>query len=134
MRSRPVFERKSLRYMGCRSLQTGLDSAPALSYFPARFHAIFPSRSLSRFVISVGFRMPPSAAPASNALPFVRGQDLLLPVAIIGSVVVMLVPLPAEVMDVLLAGNIALAVLTLLTAIYVLTPLEFSIEIAVSSV
>ena len=72
--------------------------------------------------------MPPSAAPAPNALlPFVRGQDLLLPVAIIGSVLVMIVPLPAELMDVLLAGNIALAVLTLLTAIYVLTPLEFSI-------
>ncbi len=38
-----------------------------------------------------------------------------------------LVPLPAALMDLLVAGNIALAVLALLTAIYVLTPLEFSI-------
>ncbi|MBL9125854.1 MAG: FHIPEP family type III secretion protein, partial [Planctomycetaceae bacterium] len=72
--------------------------------------------------------MPPSAAPASPALlPFVRGQDLLLPVALLGCVAVILVPLPAGLMDVLLAGNVSLAVLTLLTAVYVLTPLEFSI-------
>jgi flagellar biosynthesis protein FlhA len=44
-----------------------------------------------------------------------------------GSVLVILVPLPAALMDVLVAGNIGLAVLTLLTTIYVLTPLEFSI-------
>ncbi len=38
-----------------------------------------------------------------------------------------LVPLPAEVMDVLLAANIALSVIVLLTTIYVKTPLEFNV-------
>jgi flagellar biosynthesis protein FlhA len=50
-----------------------------------------------------------------------------LPVAIIASVLVILVPLPAALMDLLLASNIAIAVIILLTTIYVRTPLEFSI-------
>ena len=56
-----------------------------------------------------------------------RLQDLVLPVGIIGSVLVILVPLPAHLMDLLLAGNITIAVIMLLTTIYVRTPLEFSI-------
>jgi flagellar biosynthesis protein FlhA len=56
-----------------------------------------------------------------------RSQDLVLPVAIIASVVVILVPLPAAMMDVLLSANVAVAVLILLTTIYVRTPLEFSV-------
>src|SRR5688500_17048421 len=56
-----------------------------------------------------------------------RSHDLILPVAIIASVLVIMVPLPAALMDVLLAGNITIAVLVLLTTIYVRTPLEFSV-------
>ncbi|MCC7475545.1 MAG: flagellar biosynthesis protein FlhA [Pirellulales bacterium] len=56
-----------------------------------------------------------------------RGQDLILPVAIIASVLVIMVPLPAAVMDVLLSANITVAVLVLLTTIYVRQPLEFSV-------
>src|SRR4029453_11323839 len=49
------------------------------------------------------------------------------PLLITGSVLVILVPLPAPVMDLLLAANITIAVIMLLTTIYVRTPLEFSI-------
>ena len=56
-----------------------------------------------------------------------RSRDLILPIAIIASVLVIVVPLPPSLMDVLLAGNIAVSVLVLLTTIYVRTPLEFSI-------
>jgi flagellar biosynthesis protein FlhA len=56
-----------------------------------------------------------------------RCQDLVLPVAIVTSVLVILVPLPPALLDVLLAGNITVAVIVLLTTIYVKTPLEFSI-------
>ncbi len=56
-----------------------------------------------------------------------RSQDLILPVAIIASVLVIMVPLPAALMDVLLTANITIAVLVLLTTIYVRTPLEFSV-------
>jgi flagellar biosynthesis protein FlhA len=62
-----------------------------------------------------------------RASPLGRVQDLILPVGLIGSVLVILVPLPAALMDVLLSSNVALAVIILLTTIYVRTPLEFSI-------
>ena len=56
-----------------------------------------------------------------------RAQDLILPIAMIASVLVIMVPLPAALMDVLLAANITIAVLILLTTIYVRQPLEFSV-------
>ncbi len=56
-----------------------------------------------------------------------RWQDLILPIGIISSVLVIMVPLPTALMDVLLAANITVAVIVLLTTIYVKTPLEFSI-------
>ncbi len=56
-----------------------------------------------------------------------RVRDLIFPVAIIASVLVIMVPLPPALMNVLLAGNITIAVIVLLTTIYVRTPLDFSI-------
>ena len=56
-----------------------------------------------------------------------RGQELILPLALICSVLVIMVPLPTELLDVLLAANITIAVIVLLTTVYVRTPLEFSI-------
>src|SRR5262249_34298372 len=56
-----------------------------------------------------------------------RVQDLVFPLAIIASVLVILVPLPPALLDVLLAANITIAVIILLTTIYVRTPLDFSI-------
>jgi flagellar biosynthesis protein FlhA len=58
---------------------------------------------------------------------FSRWQDLVLPIALIASVLVIIVPLPAVLLDVLLAANITLSVIVLLTTIYVRTPLEFNI-------
>lgn len=46
---------------------------------------------------------------------------------IITSVLVILIPMPSFLMDLLLAANITVAVIVLLTTIYVRTPLEFSI-------
>jgi flagellar biosynthesis protein FlhA len=66
-----------------------------------------------------------SAEPRGSLLR--RGSDLILPIAIIASVLVIMVPLPAALMDVLLSANITVAVLVLLTTIYVRQPLEFSI-------
>lgn len=56
-----------------------------------------------------------------------HGQGLIFPIAIVASVLVILIPLPPGLMDVLLAANITVAVIVLLTTIYVKTPLEFSI-------
>ena len=56
-----------------------------------------------------------------------RYRDLVLPMGIIGCLVVILVPLPPFLMDLLLATNITVGVIVLLTTVYVQTPLEFSI-------
>src|SRR3954470_19911325 len=58
---------------------------------------------------------------------FSRWADLVLPLSLIASVLVIIVPLPATVLDVLLAANITLSVIVLLTTVYVRTPLEFNI-------
>ncbi|GAB6165438.1 flagellar biosynthesis protein FlhA [Thermostilla marina] len=66
-------------------------------------------------------------APQSGLLGIARPQELVFPIGIIASVLVLLVPLPVGLMDLLLAANITLAVIMLLTTIYVRTPLEFNI-------
>jgi flagellar biosynthesis protein FlhA len=68
-----------------------------------------------------------TAAVPRASLSLTNWQDYVLPVAVIASVLVILVPLPAALLDILLAANIAVAVIVLLTTIYVKTPLEFSV-------
>lgn len=68
-----------------------------------------------------------AAQNGSSGLGALRLQDLALPLSIVASVLVILVPLPTAMMDLLLSANITIAVIMLLTTIYVRTPLEFSI-------
>ena len=56
-----------------------------------------------------------------------RWQNLVVPVGIIACVLVMLAPLPAALLDVLLAANLAVALVVLLTTLSVKTPLEFGV-------
>jgi flagellar biosynthesis protein FlhA len=68
------------------------------------------------------------SGPRSAAMgPWARIPDLILPIAVIASILVIMVPVPAQLMDLLLAGNITIAVIMLLTTLYVRTPLEFNI-------
>jgi flagellar biosynthesis protein FlhA len=61
------------------------------------------------------------------SLPWGKAQELVLPIGLIASVLVIMVPLPPALMDILLSANITIAVILLLTTIYVRTPLEFNI-------
>jgi flagellar biosynthesis protein FlhA len=54
-------------------------------------------------------------------------QSLFVPLAFIGLLVVVVVPMPPVLMDVLIACNLALAAIVLLTTIYIETPLDFSV-------
>lgn len=58
---------------------------------------------------------------------FSRWQDLILPVTLVLSVFVILVPLPPGIVDILLSANVTVSLIILLTTIYVQTPLEFSV-------
>jgi flagellar biosynthesis protein FlhA len=65
--------------------------------------------------------MSPSPRPTH------RATHLLAPAAVISIVGLMIVPLPPLLLDLLLSIDIALAVVLLLTAIYVKEPIEFSV-------
>ena len=54
-------------------------------------------------------------------------KDAILPLGIIACLVVILVPLPPALLDILLSANIAIGVVVLLTTIYAKTPMEFNI-------
>lgn len=57
----------------------------------------------------------------------VRNKDLLLPFGAIAILIVMILPIPPFVMDLLLTCSISLGLLILLIAIYTLKPLDFSV-------
>lgn len=60
-------------------------------------------------------------------IPDKRWPDYLLPVGIIGCLLVIFLPLPTVLMDMLLAANLSLAVVILLSTVYVKSPLELSL-------
>ena len=67
------------------------------------------------------------AAAAITLQRITRHPDVMLAVGVLGILMVMIVPLPTWLMDVLLATNITIGILVLLTAIYVVKPLDFSV-------
>ena len=56
-----------------------------------------------------------------------KASHLLAPAAVMSVVLLMIVPLPPLMLDLLLSVDIGLAVTLLLTAIYVKQPVEFSV-------
>ena len=56
-----------------------------------------------------------------------HNRGLVFPVLIVTAVLILVAPLPPMVMDLLLACNVTVAVVILLTTIYVARPLEFSV-------
>jgi flagellar biosynthesis protein FlhA len=60
-------------------------------------------------------------------MPSNRLARLAVPIIVVIVVIMMVVPLPAAVLDVLIAGNIAMALLVLLVAMQVRKPLEFAV-------
>ena len=56
-----------------------------------------------------------------------RLSQYALPVGVVGIVLLLVVPLPAALLDVLIAFNITAAIVILLVAVYVRRPLEFSV-------
>ncbi len=56
-----------------------------------------------------------------------RYRPLLVPIAFIGMLSMVVVPMPPMLMDLMISANIALAVIILLTTIFVQSPLDFSV-------
>lgn len=70
--------------------------------------------------------MAPSHSQDTRRSPLGRAAEFVLPLAIVGCIMVLLCPMPAAMLDILLAANITLAVVILLTGLQVRSPLEFS--------
>jgi len=68
----------------------------------------------------------PATAATSKAKPN-RASEWIMPIAAVGLIFVMLVPLPSFLLDILLATSITAAVLVLLSAIQILRPSQFSV-------
>ncbi len=68
--------------------------------------------------------MPPSAS--ASVAPARRFADVVLATLILLVVGMMIVPLPTQLLDVLIAGNVSIAVLMLLVAMYISGGLEFT--------
>ena len=69
--------------------------------------------------------MPPTT-PNDAATGWSRLASVVLPITIVGAILVFIVPVPPAVLDLLLAANITLAVLVLLTTLAIRTPQDFS--------
>ena len=70
-----------------------------------------------------GFSMPSFAQAKSLA----SRPDLFLAIAVMGILVVLIFPLPAVLLDLLLAVSIIVSVLILMTALFIENPMEFSV-------
>ena len=64
---------------------------------------------------------------ASGIPVLTRNSDVIMAIGVIGMLVVMVIPIPTIMLDILLSFNITLAVVVLLVAMYTLKPLEFSV-------
>jgi flagellar biosynthesis protein FlhA len=62
-----------------------------------------------------------------SAVPLTRHSDLVLGAGVLGILTVLVVPLPAPLLDLLIALNLTLSLLILLVAMSVRRPLEFSV-------
>jgi flagellar biosynthesis protein FlhA len=69
----------------------------------------------------------PGGQGVSLPLNRIAWQDLAVPLAVLGIVLAMIVPLPSFVLDGLIAINITVSVIVLLVGMYISRPVEFSV-------
>jgi flagellar biosynthesis protein FlhA len=69
----------------------------------------------------------PSTSPNPVLAFLQKNRDLLFPLAFVSLIMVILVPLPTWILDLLLVVNLTLSIIMLATTIYVKSPLEFAV-------
>ncbi len=68
-----------------------------------------------------------SAVPIPNFLQVLAKTHIIVPVAVMGMILVMVLPMPPVLMDLLISLNITISLVVLLVAMYVLKPVDFSV-------
>ncbi|MDD3295119.1 MAG: FHIPEP family type III secretion protein, partial [Geobacteraceae bacterium] len=56
-----------------------------------------------------------------------NNSDIYMAIALIGVLALMIIPLPAFLLDIFLAANITIALVILLVGLYTIQPLDFSV-------
>jgi len=77
-----------------------------------------------------GTATPPALASSGLSAVIeqvVRQRHLLVPLSFLSLILVLVVPLPTMILDILISANISLAAVVLLTTIYMTRPLDFSV-------
>ncbi len=70
---------------------------------------------------------PVASKKGSSFGKLLKQSDVMMAIALVGIVVVMIIPIPAFLLDIALACSISLSLAVLLTALYVEEPLKFSV-------
>ena len=68
-----------------------------------------------------------AAAPRKKGSHFGNLSEISAPLAVLGIVMAMIMPMPAFMLDILISANITLAVIVLLVSMYITKPVEFSV-------
>jgi flagellar biosynthesis protein FlhA len=71
--------------------------------------------------------MANSAANTIELVSFRKNSDIYMALALIGILSLMIIPLPAFMLDIFLAANITIALVILLVSLYTIQPLDFSV-------
>ena len=57
-----------------------------------------------------------------------KNSDIMMAVAVVGIILMLIIPMPSELLDFLLVVNIASAIIILIISIYIAEPLDSSLE------
>src|SRR5579885_759103 len=97
--------------------------APVSAQPPSRPHAANPPRGAAKApAASAG--APPKAKTASR---FGNLGELSVPLAVLGIVMAMILPIPSFLLDILISANITISVIVLMASMYISRPVEFSV-------
>src|SRR5208337_4890862 len=70
---------------------------------------------------------PPAGSSATAPNRSINWSEFALPIAVLGIVLAMIMPLPAFLLDILISTNITMSVVVLLVSLYITKPVEFSV-------
>ncbi|MBI3657239.1 MAG: flagellar biosynthesis protein FlhA [Acidobacteria bacterium] len=71
--------------------------------------------------------MTPTKPRSLTLASLARNSDLVLPIGVVVILLVMIIPLPTVLLDLLISLNVSLSIIMLLVGMYVLDPVEFSV-------
>ena len=97
-------------------------STPQISAAPGSAQAPLPPA-----VRPAGAKKSEKPAAGRLAAPLSRLGEYAVPMAVLGIVMAMIMPMPSFMLDVLISANITLSVVVLLVSLYITRPVEFSI-------